>query len=63
MNDLLTVLEVARILRVDTTTIRRWVKQGTLDAVILPHATSRRHVYRFKRETLDNVLTPIGGAK
>ena len=28
MNDLLTVSEVARIFRVDDTTVRRWVKQG-----------------------------------
>lgn len=30
MSDLLTVSEVARILRVDDTTVRRWVKQGRL---------------------------------
>jgi excisionase family DNA binding protein len=55
MNELLTVAEVARILRVDTTTVRRWVKQGSLEAVVLPHVNMRQ-VYRIKRETLDRVL-------
>lgn len=55
MSELLTVSEVAKILRVDNTTVRRWVKQGTLDAVVLPHVNSRQ-VYRIKRETLNKVL-------
>ncbi len=63
MNELLTVGEVARILRVDNTTVRRWVKQGSLEAVVLPHANMRQ-VYRIKRETLNKVLQdgalPVG---
>jgi excisionase family DNA binding protein len=55
MEDLLTVSEVARILRVDDTTVRRWVKQGALEAVVLPHANARQS-YRIKRETLNKVL-------
>lgn len=55
MSELLTVSEVARILRVDDTTIRRWVKQGTLETVILPHVGDRQ-AYRVKRETLDKLL-------
>jgi excisionase family DNA binding protein len=55
MNDLLTISEVAKILRVDSTTVRRWVKQGALEAVILPHMNERQS-YRIKRETLDRVL-------
>ena len=54
-NNLLTVSEVARILRVDDATVRRWVKQGVLEAVVLPHVHSRQ-VYRIKRETLNRVL-------
>jgi excisionase family DNA binding protein len=54
-DDLLTVSEVARILRVDDATVRRWVKQGVLEAVVLPHVNSRQ-VYRIKRETLGRVL-------
>ncbi len=42
MNQLLTVSEVAQILRVDDTTVRRWVKQGALQAIILPHRNARQ---------------------
>ena len=55
MNDLLTVSEVAEILRVDDTTVRRWVKQGVLEAVVLPHVNTRQ-AYRIKRDTLNRVL-------
>jgi excisionase family DNA binding protein len=54
-NDLLTVSEVARILRVDDTTVRRWVKQGALEAVVLPHINARQ-AYRIKRITLSKLL-------
>jgi excisionase family DNA binding protein len=55
MSDLLTVSEVAEILRVDGTTVRRWVKQGALEAVILPHMNERQ-AYRIKRETVNKIL-------
>jgi len=55
--DLLTIGEVARQLRVDDTTVRRWIKSGALDAVILPHPGTRQ-VYRVRRSTLDALLTP-----
>jgi excisionase family DNA binding protein len=55
LSELLTVSEVADILRVDDTTVRRWVKQGTLEAVVLPHINARQ-AYRIKRETLNRVL-------
>jgi excisionase family DNA binding protein len=58
MNDLLTVSEVARILRVDDTTVRRWVKQGALEAIVLPHVNERQ-AYRIKRETLDKLLGEV----
>ena len=35
--DLLTVREVAKQLRVDDTTVRRWIKNGALEAITLPH--------------------------
>ena len=55
MNELLTVSEVAHILRVDNTTVRRWVKRGVLEAVVLPHLHTRQ-VYRIKGETLNKIL-------
>jgi excisionase family DNA binding protein len=56
MTELLTVHEVARVLRVDDTTVRRWIKNGALEAVVLPHSGPRTG-YRIKRETLERVLT------
>lgn len=53
--ELLTVREVARRLRVDDTTVRRWIKQGALNAIALPHR-GRRQAYRIKKSTLDKLL-------
>lgn len=55
MNELLTVSEVAHILRVDNTTVRRWIKLGALEAVVLPRINERQS-YRIRRETLERVL-------
>jgi excisionase family DNA binding protein len=58
-DDLLTVSEVARRLRVDTTTVRRWVTIGSLEAVILPHR-GKRLIYRIRQSTLNDILmTPL----
>jgi excisionase family DNA binding protein len=54
--ELLTVREVARSLRVDDTTVRRWIKSGALEAIMLPHR-GRRQAYRIKRSTLDALLS------
>lgn len=54
--ELFTVAEIARILRCDSTTIRRWIKQGVLEAVMLPSLNGIKRGYRIKRETLDKVL-------
>src|SRR5258708_38377008 len=54
--DLLTIHEVARRLRVDDTTVRRWITNGVLDAVTLPHLGKRR-AYRVKKATLDTLLS------
>ena len=53
--ELLTVREVARRLRVDDTTVRRWIKSGALEAITLPHK-GRRQAYRVKKSTLDKLL-------
>jgi excisionase family DNA binding protein len=55
--DLLTVREVAQQLRVDDTTVRRWIKNGVLEAITLPHRGSRQ-AYRIRRSTLNALLTP-----
>ena len=53
--ELLTVREVARALRVDDTTTRRWIKNGSLEAVSLPHV-GKRCAYRVRRATLEALL-------
>ncbi len=59
--ELLTVREVAQKLRVDDTTVRRWVKQGILEAVVLPHIRTRQ-AYRIKQATLDRLLEGTAAA-
>jgi len=54
--ELLTVREVARRLRVDDTTVRRWIKSSALEAITLPHR-GKRQAYRIKRSTLDTLLS------
>lgn len=54
-DELLTVHEVARRLRVDDTTVRRWINNGILEAITLPHSGKRRG-YRIKQSTLDKLL-------
>lgn len=51
---LLTIPEVARLLRVNDTTVRRWIKQKILKAVTLPGRS--RKTYRIREETLQNLL-------
>ena len=53
--ELLTVREVARQLRVDDTTVRRWIKNGVLEAITLPHQ-GKRQAYRVRSDTLDALL-------
>ena len=54
-DELLTVHEVARRLRVDDTTVRRWINNGILEAITLPHSGKRRG-YRIKSSTLNELL-------
>lgn len=57
--ELLTITEVSQIFRVDPTTVRRWVKQGALEAIILPHPGSRQ-AYRIRRKTIVATLGEEG---
>ena len=52
---LLTIAEVAKRLRVDNTTVRRWINAGSLEAMSLPH-TGKRQSYRVKESTLAELL-------
>jgi hypothetical protein len=53
---LLTVNEVVCRLRVDATTVRRWIAMGILDVVILPHY-GKRQSYRIQQRTLEQLLS------
>ncbi len=55
MNELLTIREVAEQLRVDDTTVRRWIKNGILDAITLPHS-GKRQAYRVRSSVLQKIL-------
>lgn len=55
LDELLTVREVAKRLRVDDTTVRRWIKSGALGAITLPHR-GKRQAYRVKKSTMDKLL-------
>ena len=50
-DDLMTVDEVARHLRVDPTTVRRWIKNGSLAAITLPRR-GKRELYRVKKSAI-----------
>ncbi len=54
-DELLTVREVADIFRVDDTTVRRWIKEDALEAIILPHLNERQG-YRIRRSVVDAIL-------
>ena len=54
--ELLTVHEVARMLRVDDTTVRRWIKLDVLDAIALPHR-GLRQAYRIRRNTFTALVS------
>jgi excisionase family DNA binding protein len=55
VSELLTVREVAQMLRVDDTTVRRWVKNGVLEAVSLTHVNLRQ-AYRIKKATVEKLF-------
>lgn len=55
LDELLTVREVAKRLRVDDTTVRRWIKSGALEAITLPHK-GKRSAYRVKKSTMNKLL-------
>ena len=58
-SELLTMAEVADILRVSSKTVKRWCKQGTLEAEVFPHGKTRQ-TYRVKRETVEKMLGQTG---
>ncbi|HLZ59043.1 MAG TPA: helix-turn-helix domain-containing protein [Ktedonosporobacter sp.] len=56
--ELLTVKEVADQLRVDPTTVRRWIKNGSLEAISFPEKIvgRQRQTHRIRRSVLEALL-------
>ena len=52
-NELLTVAEVAELLKLNEQTVRRWIRTGRLPAVSLG---SRQAGYRVRRSDVDELL-------
>lgn len=52
---LLTSIEVADMLRVDASTVRRWIRSGALKGTPLPGGRLRQ-TYRIERATVDAIL-------
>ena len=54
-DDLMTVQEVARALRVDDTTIRTWIRNGDLPAISLPHGGKREN-FRVLKSVVQEII-------
>lgn len=57
--NLLTVKEVATALRVDQTTVRRWLKNGSLAGICFPEKKEhgpQRQTHRIRQSVLDALL-------
>ena len=52
---LLSVGEVAIKLRVDSTTVRRWIRRGCLEAIALPNS-GVRVVYRIDDKIVSKII-------
>lgn len=57
MEGLLTVREVATMLRVDPETVRKWIRAGKLESIELPKANTRAP-RRIERASIENLLRP-----
>lgn len=55
IDKLLTTTEVARILRVNVLTVRRWIAAGALEAIELPGRGQWRQ-FRVKQSVVDALL-------
>ena len=54
--EFMTVHEVASSLRVDDTTVRRWIKNGALESIVLPHQ-GKRCTYRIPKSSYDKLFS------
>lgn len=57
MNEYLTVNQAAKLLHVSTTTVRRWIYQGSLEARKIK--TGRNARVLIRKDDLDELLVPV----
>ena len=56
---MMTIQQVAEFLAVDDTTVRRWIKAGAIEAVILPSLPgAKRQSYRIHYDILRTLVKP-----
>lgn len=53
---LLTIPEVARLFRVHPSTVRKWIQEGTIEGVLLPHK-GKGSIYRIPWVAVNHLLT------
>ena len=58
VSELLTVREVAQRLRVDDSTVRRWIRDGVLETIVLPHR-GKYQSYRIHRATIEKMFREV----
>ena len=58
-DQLLTIREVAKRLRVDATTVRHWIKQGLIAVVTLP-CVGKRRSYRIPMTEFEKIAGQSG---
>lgn len=54
LDDFLTTSQVARRLRVNVTTVLRWIKSGALEAVTLPYRS--KQCYRVPKSAIEKLI-------
>lgn len=53
--EFMTVRELANLLRVNETTVRRWIGHGNLEALLLP-GTGKHKTYRIPRSSIEQMI-------
>jgi excisionase family DNA binding protein len=60
ISEYLTPRDIADILKVDISTVRRWIKKGALPSIELPNVYQRLHrSYRVPRKALQELIEPV----
>lgn len=56
----LTPRDIADRLRVDVSTVRRWIKRGVVPSIALPNAYGATHIHhRVHRSVFEKMIQPV----